>query len=189
MKTQLYIRNMVCGRCIKAVTEILCDLGMHHDRVLLGEVQVHGEIAAELLTRLSERLKAEGFELIDDKKSQLIDKVKKLILNLVRNTELEDKKIIISEYIGKNTGMDYSYVSGLFSAIEGQTIEYYFISQKIELAKELLVYNELTLSEISYKLGYSSVAHLSNQFKRVTGLTPSHFRQIGAEKRKPLDQV
>jgi AraC-like DNA-binding protein len=189
MSTVICIKNMVCGRCIKAVTEILCALELKHSPVLLGEVVLKDDLSSEKRELLSSRLAAEGFELIDDKKSQLIAKVKKIILELVRSSELEDNKIVLSGFIENNIRMDYSYISSLFSSIEGQTIENYFISQKIELAKELLVYNELSLSEISYRLGYSSVAHLSNQFKRVTGLTPSHFKQIGAQKRKPLDQL
>src|SRR5690606_36069809 len=129
-----------------------------------------------------------GFELIDDKRSRQIMQIKSAIIDLVhqRNNSI---KINLSNYVSNKLNHDYTYLSNLFSEVEGTTIEKYFIAQKIEKVKELLVYDELSLSEISFQLNYSSVAYLSNQFKKVTGLTPSHFKQIRADKRKPLDKV
>ncbi len=183
-----YIKNMVCNRCIQAVTQALCDLNIAHEEVLLGEVIWKKALTTEQNEQLKARLAELGFELIDDRKSQLIEQIKLLLLQLLQNTEDEPRENL-SDYLVKNLHHDYSYLSNFFSSVEGITIEKYFIALKIEKAKELLVYGELSLSEIAWKLGYSSVQHLSNQFKKVTGLTPSHFKQIGAEKRKPLDQI
>jgi AraC-like DNA-binding protein len=184
----IFIKNMVCDRCIKAVTKILCDLSIDHKPVLLGEVSITKPLTADQKSDLKRNLNEVGFELIDDKKSKIIEQVKKLIMELSQK-ENEDKKIKLSKYISMKLNYDYSYVSNLFSSIEGKTIEHYFIEQKIEKVKELIVYNEFTLSEIAFRLGYSSVAHLSNQFKKVTGLTPSHFKSIGAAKRQALDNL
>jgi AraC-like DNA-binding protein len=130
-----------------------------------------------------------GFELIDDKKGQLIDDIKTIIIELIHYQREIDEHINFSDYISKEVGYDYSYLSNLFSIVEGTTIEKYIIHQKIEKAKELLVYDELTLSEISWQPGYSSVQHLSRQFKKTTGLTPSHFKKVKENRRKPLDKV
>jgi len=184
----IYIKNMVCDRCIKAVTKVLCDLSIDHKPVLLGEVRITKPLTADLKSELKRNLNEVGFELIDDKKSKIIEQVKKLVMELSQK-ENEDKKITLSKYLSMKLNYDYSYVSNLFSSIEGKTIEHYFIEQKIEKVKELIVYNEFTLSEIAFRLGYSSVAHLSNQFKKVTGLTPSHFKSIGASKRHALDNL
>ena len=184
----LYIKNMVCDRCISAVHKILSDLKIEHGQVLLGEVLLNTAPTAEQKQLLQERLQEQGFELIDDKKTRIIEQVKKLLIKRV-NEELDDTRDNLSGYLSTQLHLDYPYLSHLFSSIEGITIEKYFIAQKIEKAKELLVYDELSLSEIAYKLGYSSVQHLSNQFKKITGLTPSHFKQVGAERRKPLDGI
>ena len=179
---------MVCNRCIKSVTKILCDLKIPHEPVLLGEVGLTRELTENQKKDLAKQLSDEGFELIDDKKNRIIEKIKQLLIERV-NKAGEDKNENISDYIAQHLHLDYPYLSSLFSSVEGITIEKYHIAQKIEKAKELLVYDELNLSEIAFQLGYSSVQHLSNQFKKVTGLTPSHFKEIGAEKRKPIDQV
>lgn len=179
---------MVCNRCIRAVTQLLCDLNIAHSEVLLGEAEVNQPITDEQKIILKNRLAELGFELIDDKKSQLIEQIKLFLVQLVQNSEGEPRENL-SDYLVRHLHHDYSYLSNFFSSVEGITIEKYYIALKIEKAKELLVYNELSLSEIAWKLGYSSVQHLSNQFKKVTGLTPSHFKQIGAEKRKPMDQI
>lgn len=184
----IYIKNMVCDRCIKAVTKVFCDLSIDHKPVLLGEVSITKPLAADQKSELKRNLNEVGFELIDDKKGKIIEQVKKLVMELSQK-ENEDKKIRLSQYLSMRLNYDYSYVSNLFSSIEGKTIEHYFIEQKIEKVKELIVYNEFTLSEIAFRLGYSSVAHLSNQFKKVTGLTPSHFKSIGAAKRQALDNL
>jgi AraC family transcriptional regulator len=184
----LYVKNMVCGRCVKSVIGILNALGISYHSVLLGEVHLADEISAEQREQLRSALADEGFELIDDKKTRVIEQIKRLVIRRV-NSELDEATDNLSDYLSAELHLDYPYLSTLFSSVEGTTIEKYFIAQKIEKAKELLVYGELSLSEIAYRLGYSSVQHLSNQFKKVTGLTPSHFKQVGAAKRKPLDQV
>lgn len=179
---------MVCDRCKKTVTKILCDLGIEHKPVLLGEVQLLKSLDTSLKKELEAKLLMEGFEIIDNRKSRLIEQIKKLLIDFIQK-EHPDKRINLSKYLSQNLNHDYSYVSTLFSSVEGKTIENYFIQQKIEKVKELLVYDELTLSEIAFRLGYSSVAHLSNQFKKVTGLTPSHFKSIGSSKRQSLDSL
>ncbi len=179
---------MVCNRCIMAASQILKDLKIPYSSVKLGEVELLEQISDEKLIELKEKLFDIGFELIDDKKSRLIEKIKNILIELVHYAE-EDQKLNLSVYLSDKLNYDYNYLSNLFSEIEGTTIEKYFIAQKIEKVKELLVYDELTLSQIADKLGYSSIAHLSNQFKKVTGLSPSHFKNIKTVKRKPLDQV
>ena len=163
-------------------------MGYHPVSVELGEVILDKELSPEEKTKLNKNLHNVGFELIDDKKSRLIEKIKNLIIELVhqQNSTL---KINLSDYLSSQLNHDYNYMTNLFSEVEGTTIEKYFIAQKIEKVKELLVYDELTLSEIAWQLNYSSVAYLSSQFKKVTGLTPSHFKNIRAQKRKPLDKV
>lgn len=180
---------MVCDRCIKSVSNILSEMDLPYEKVLLGEITLTGSLPADKKNILAEKLTNEGFELIDNQKSKIISQVKTLILEYVQSLDYNTKKITFSAYLSEKLNSDYSYLSSLFSSVEGQTIENYLIHQKIEKAKELLVYNELSLSEIAYKLGYSSTAHLSNQFKKVTGLTPTHFKSIGAQKRVPLDKV
>jgi AraC-like DNA-binding protein len=156
--------------------------------VTLGEVTLEQDITDNEKKQMDERLQSLGFAIIDDKKSQLIEKIKTLIIELVhqQNSHL---KTNLSDWLISHLHHDYTYMTNLFSEVEGTTIEKYFIAQKIEKVKELLVYDELTLSEIAFQLNYSSVAHLSSQFKKVTGLTPSHFKTIREEKRKPLDKV
>lgn len=156
--------------------------------IQLGEVDLVREISKEEKSDLNNALQNLGFELIDDKKSQLIGRIKSTIVELVHqyNSEL---KMNLSDYLSEKLNQDYKYLAGLFSEVEGTTIEKYFIAQKVERVKELLVYDELTLSEIAYRLNYSSVAHLSGQFKKVTGLTPSYFKNLRTIKRKPLDEV
>lgn len=179
---------MVCNRCIMAVQSLLDGLDMKATSIKLGEVELAAELSAEEKGKLGDALTKLGFELIDDKKSRIIEKIKTIIIDLVHHQE-NDSKANLSEILGAALHHDYPYLSNLFSDVEGTTIEKYFIAQKIEKVKELLVYDELSLSEIAFRLNYSSVAHLSSQFKKVTGLTPSHFKQIREDRRKPLDQV
>lgn len=186
--TKLFIKNMVCNRCKMVVSSQLNKLGIDPLTVELGEVTLEQELTPEQKLKVEAVLSEVGFELIDDKKSKLIERIKTLIIELVQHQN-NDLKINLSDYLGQKLGQDYNYISGLFSEVEGTTIEKYFIAQKIEKVKELLVYGELTTSEIAHKLNYSSVAYLSNQFKKVTGLSPSHFKEIGEQKRKSLDQV
>jgi AraC-like DNA-binding protein len=185
---KLYIRNMVCNRCIMVVQAELEKLGYQPSRVTLGEVIIEQDLTDDEKKKMDERLQSLGFAIIDDRKSQLIERIKNLIIELVhqQNSHL---KTNLSDWLISHLQHDYTYMTNLFSEVEGTTIEKYFIAQKIEKVKELLVYDELTLSEIAFQLNYSSVAHLSSQFKKVTGLTPSHFKKIREEKRKPLDEV
>lgn len=188
---KLFIKNMVCNRCKMVVKSRLEALQLHPVHVELGEAV----LAEESLTAVQEeQLKTEleqlGFELIDDRKSRMIEKIKSIIINLVHHQDADDQpKLKLSEVISAALHYDYPYLSKLFSEVEGTTIEQYLINQKIERVKELLVYDELNLSEIAFRMGYSSVAHLSAQFKKITGLPPSHFKHIGQQHRKPLDEV
>lgn len=185
---KVYIKNMVCNRCIMVVKNELEKIGFNPLNVTLGELNFEGELSNSEKMAINNHLLTFGFELIDDKKSRIIERVKTVIINLVHHQNNEIKTNL-SDLLSSSLHHDYNYLSNLFSEVEGTTIEKYFIAQKIEKVKELLVYDELSLSEIAFRLNYSSVAYLSNQFKKVTGLTPSHFRQIKEEKRKPLDKV
>ncbi|WP_266206073.1 AraC family transcriptional regulator [Pontibacter kalidii] len=186
---KIYIKNMVCDRCKRVVAEELQKLGYTVLQVGLGEAELATDGAQVNVEELREVLESNGFELLDDRRTQLIEKVKLAIIELVHQTGEQELHINTSDYIADKLGMDYNYISSLFSSFEGITIEKYLILQRIERVKELLVYGELSLKEIAYELGYSSVAHLSNQFKKITGLTPSHFKQVKSEKRKTLDKV
>ena len=185
---KLYIKNMVCNRCIMVVHDQLVKLGFEPFSVELGLVIFQEELLPRQKETIKKMLESFGFELIDDKRIRLIERIKSVIIELVhdKNNHLT---MNLSDYIVDKVHHDYSYISNLFSEIEHTTIEKYFIAQKIERVKELLVYDELSLNEIADLLNYSSVAHLSAQFKKVTGLTPSYFRKIKENKRKPLDQV
>ncbi|HET6272815.1 MAG TPA: AraC family transcriptional regulator [Bacteroidota bacterium] len=188
--TTLHIRNMVCNRCIKVVGEELKNLGLDVRSLSLGEAVVGGEVQGALLESVKRALEQNGFELIEDRRIKTIERIKQAILKLVRSEALETEfSGKYSEYLARELSQDYHGLSTLFSSLESMTIEHYTILQKIERVKELLKYGELTLSEISYKLGYSSVAHLSNQFKKVTGMTPSQFKKMVANVRLPLDKV
>lgn len=184
----MFIKNMVCNRCIMVVQNELDKLGIKATNIKLGEVTLKKELTSKERNALDEALVSLGFQVIDDKKSRIIEKIKNVIIDLVHHQD-NNTKNNLSEVLSSELHHDYNYLSSLFSEVEGTTIEKYFIAQKIEKVKELLVYDELSLSEIAFQLNYSSVAYLSNQFKKVTGLTPSHFKQIKADKRKPLDEV
>lgn len=186
--TTLFIKNMVCNRCIIVMKNELEKHGLSARSIKLGEVIFEKNITVEEKEKLDEALLELGFQIIDDKKSRIIEKIKNTIIELVHHQENE-AKTNLSDILSTKLHHDYNYLSNLFSEIEGTTIEKYFIAQKIERVKELLVYDEMSLSEIAFQLNYSSVAYLSNQFKKITGLTPSHFKQIKEEKRKPLDEV
>ncbi len=188
--TTLLVKNMVCNRCIKVVREEIEKLGFNIKSIVLGEVVVEEKINDEFHSKIKSVLEDNGFELIEDKKAKLIEHVKLVILDLIRRDKVENPlDENYSELIVEKLGHDYHYLSSLFSSVENITIEQYIILQKIERAKELLKYRELTLSEIAYKLGYSSVQHLSNQFKKVTGLTASQFKNMTGSFRKPIDRV
>ncbi|HEY4206531.1 MAG TPA: AraC family transcriptional regulator [Puia sp.] len=182
----LYIKNMVCPRCILAVEQ---ELKKHTDqpfKVSLGEVALEEALSERASQQFREGLQVLGFELLDDQRQRQIEKVKNLLIGLVQKGDLEDH-FSLSTYLGSALQKEYTTVSRLFSEVEGITIEQYFILLKIEKVKEWLAYDELTLSEIAWKLGYSSTAHLSSQFKKITGLTPSHFKKTGNSRRTSLD--
>lgn len=185
---KIYIKNMVCSRCKMAVESSLQKMGLHPIRIELGEIELQEDDISQVKGVLREELQAYGFDLLDDKKTRTIEQVKNLITDLVQNKN-NRLKTNLSEYLVQELHQDYSSLSNLFSEVEGSTIEKYYILQKIEKVKELLVYDELSLSEIANLLHYSSVAYLSNQFKKVTGLTPSHFKNLGASKRNPLEDL
>jgi len=184
----IYIKNIVCNRCIMAVENELNKLEIPIEKITLGEVILKEKLTPEQREQVENAINPLGFEIIDDRKSKIIQKIKNLIIALVHNQN-NAIKTNLSNYLSNELHHDYNYLSNLFSEIEGTTIEKYFINQKIERVKELLVYDELTLSEIAYQLNYSSVSYLSNQFKKVTGLSPSHFKKIGASRRKSLDEI
>ncbi|WP_281310597.1 helix-turn-helix domain-containing protein [Flavobacterium flavigenum] len=185
---KLYIKNMVCGRCKMVVKAEFEKLGLQTVSVELGEVELQNTITENQKKELLNHLRTLGFDLIDDKKSKTIEKIKTLIIDLVhhKNSEL---KTNLSDYLSENLNQDYNALSNLFSEVENTTIEKYFISQKIEKVKELIIYNELSLSEIADILNYSNVAHLSNQFKKVTGFTPTYFKQLKDRKRIQIENL
>lgn len=185
---KLYIKNMVCSRCKMVVKSEFEKLGLQPTTVELGEVELEKEISDEQKEVLLENLQVLGFDLIDDKKTKTVERIKNLIVDLVhhKNNEL---KINLSDYLAENLNQDYNSLSNLFSEIENTTIEKYFISQKIEKVKELLIYNELSLSEIADILNYSNVAHLSNQFKKITGFTPTSFKQSKDKMRIQIENI
>lgn len=185
---KLYIKNMVCNRCIMVVESEFEKLGHKPVSIELGEVEIREELTATEKQKLVSSLQNLGFDLIDDKRSRLIERIKTVIVELVHQNN-GDIKTNLSDFLSSRLNHDYHYLSNLFSEVEGTTIEKYHIAQKIEKVKELLVYDELSLNEIAYQLNYSSAAYLSNQFKKVTGLTPGHFKNIRSIKRKPLDEV
>ncbi len=186
----LFVKNMVCHRCILAVKEILRNLTIPFQQVIIGEIHLFENLRQEQYNLLSTDLVKIGLELIDNRMRGMIEKIKQLILKKARReVDAKEHKMKLSVFLSEHMHHEYTYLSSFFSSIEGRTIENYFLEQRVERVKELLVYKEMTLSEIAYEMEYSSVAHLSNQFKKITGLTPSHFKQVGSNKRKLLDQV
>ncbi len=185
---KLYIKNMVCSRCRMAVEAELNKAGLKARAITLGSVDLEEEPPKEALRNFNDGLVALGFELIDDRKSRIIEQVKNSIIELVHHSD-EQVNVNLSTYLSTRLHYDYNYLSNLFSAVEGTTIEKYFIAQKIEKVKELLMYDELTLSEISDRLGYSSVAYLSGQFKKVTGLTPTYYKSLRADGRRNIEEL
>jgi len=185
---KLYIKNMVCSRCKMVVKSELEKLGLNLFSVELGEVETSEIITDNQKKEISEHLKLFGFELIDDKKSRIIDKIKTLIIDLVHNKNNEINTNL-SHYLVSYLHQDYNTLSNLFSEVESTTIEKFFINQKIEKVKELLMYDEMNLSEIAFMLNYSSIAHLSNQFKKVTGFSPTYFKQLKDKKRRQIEDL
>lgn len=185
---EIYIRNMVCSRCIMVVSGIFRDAGFKDAAVQLGKVTTREEIPGDKLKAIETELNKVGFELINDSRSQLIEQIKQLTIDYVYHQSGDDRKNF-SDFLTDHIPLDYNYLSTLFSSVEGVTIEKHLINMKIERVKELLVYHDKTLSEIAWELGYSSVAHLSGQFKKVTGFTPSYFRELKEQKRNSIDKV
>jgi AraC-like DNA-binding protein len=179
---------MVCIRCKMVVKEELTKVGLHYTAVELGQAEILENISAEQHDQIKMALLKSGLELMDDKKSVLIQKIKNIIIELVHYTE-EPLTINFSEFLSQKLSHDYTYLANLFSEVQGTTIEKFLIAHKIERVKELLVYDELNLTEIAYRMHYSSVAHLSTQFKKVTGLTPSHFKHLREKRRNMLENV
>ncbi len=179
---------MVSTRCKMAVKEELKKLGLHFIVVDLGEVDIMENISNDQREQLKTGLLSSGLELMDDKRAVLIEKIKNVIIEMVHHSD-DLPKINYSDYISQKLDHDYTYLSNIFSEVKGTTIQQFIIVHKIERAKELMLYDELNLTEISYKLHYSSVAHLSNQFKKVTGLSPSHFKQLKDKRRNPIEDI
>ncbi|MBI2722115.1 MAG: helix-turn-helix transcriptional regulator [Bacteroidetes bacterium] len=179
---------MVSARCKIAVKEELKKMGLHYIVVDLGEVEIMEELSQDIRDTLKMGLMASGLELMDDKKSILIQKIIAVVVEMIHHSD-EVPKVNHSEYISDKMGYDYTYLANLFSEVKGTTLQQFIICHKIERIKELIIYGELNMTEIAWKLNYSSVAHLSNQFRKITGLSPSHFKKLKDKKRTPLEEV
>ncbi len=188
MPYPLYIKNMVCDRCKSSVEAILKSLNIPYGDIKLGEVGIEKLLETNKKSELSKKLIEAGFELLEDRDSRLINKIKSEVIVFVQNAK-DYTAHTLSGHLSVHLNKEYSSLSKLFSTVEGRTIEQYYIQQRIEKVKELLVYDELTLSEIGFELGYSSVAHLSAQFKKITGMTPTAFKKLGVAGRKKLDEI
>ncbi|PKQ45272.1 helix-turn-helix domain-containing protein [Confluentibacter flavum] len=185
---KLYIKYMVSLRCKLMVKQELERLGLHYTSIDLGAIEIVETITEKQKIQLKRNLSLSGLELLDDKKNILIDKIKNVIIEMVHYTD-EVPKVNYSEYISEKLDYDYTYLSNLFSEVKGITIQHFIIKHKIERAKELILYDQLNLSEISYKLHYSSVAHLSTQFKKVTGHSPTYYKKLGKTRRGNLENL
>ena len=185
---KLFIKNMVCIRCEMIVKSELEKLGLKYIAVRIGEADIIEDITPEQLKLLDAGLRKSGLELMDNSKSILVEKIKNVIVELVHYTD-DQIKVNLSDYLSEKLNYDYTYLANLFSEVKGTTIEKFYLAHKIEKVKELIVYDELNLTEIADKMHYSSVAHLSNQFKKITGLTPSHFKKLKNKRRGALDKV
>ncbi len=186
---KLLIKNMVSIRCKMIVKAELESLGLHYITVELGEVEITEKLKPDRYKKLKDRLLTYGLELMEDKKSILIEKIKNIIVEMVHYSDDEEPTVNFSEYLSKKLHYEYNYLSNLFSEVKGTTIEQYIIAHKIERVKELLLYDELKLTDIAFKLHYSSVSHLSAQFKKVTGLTPSFFKKMKHKRLKAREDI
>jgi AraC-like DNA-binding protein len=184
----IYIKNMVCPRCIETVKDIFNELSIKTTSIQLGEIITQVEITPSQKTQLEEKMAARGFELLHDQKSKLISQIKAIIVKQIHHTE-EVLTVNFSTLLADNLNHEYSFLSRLFSSVEGKTIERFVLKQKVERVKELIFYNELTLSEIAHQMDYSSVAHLSAQFRKETGMTPTEFKQLRKPGHQPLDSL
>lgn len=185
---KLFVKNMVCHRCILAVEQILKNMQYTPLSIQLGEVELQQAIGIDELQKISQKLEEIGFELLNDKEHQLVTQIKSLLIELLQAEQLV-LETPLSLYLATQLQKDYLYLTQLFSQIESTTIEQYFIALKIEKVKELLLYDELSLKEIAFRLNYSSIAHLSTQFKKITGMTPTAFKQLASPHRKKIDQL
>jgi AraC family transcriptional regulator len=185
---ELLIKNMVCPRCIEAVKASFSELGIAVHSVELGKVTLTDSLSELEKKNLGNMLFSKGFELLEDAKSVLICRIKTLIIDRIHHQE-QPANLNISDFLTEQIPYDYAYLSRLFSSVEGMTIERFYTKQKVEKVKELLFYGEMTLSEIAHQLAYSSVAYLSAQFKKETGMTPSEFKDSGKTNRKSLDDI
>jgi AraC-like DNA-binding protein len=185
---KLYIKYMVSLRCKLLVKAELKKLGLHFVFVDLGEVEIMENISAHQQQQLQIGLHNAGLELMDDKRAMLIERIKNVIIEMVHHANLLPKTNF-SDYLSHKLDHDYTYMANLFSEVQGITIEQFIIAHKVERIKELIIYGELNITEIAYTMNYSSVAHLSNQFKKVTGLSPTHFKQLKDKKRKPIEEI
>jgi AraC-like DNA-binding protein len=179
---------MVSNRCKMAVRDELKKLGLHFIVVDLGVVEIMENISMDKRQLLKEGLLISGLELMDDKKAILIEKIKNIIIEMIHHSD-EVIKVNFSDYLSEKLEHNYTYLANLFSEVQGTTIEQFIISHKIERIKELMIYGELNITEIAWKMNYSSVAHLSSQFKKVTGLSPSHFKQLKDKRRNPIEEI
>jgi AraC-like DNA-binding protein len=179
---------MVSNRCKMAVKEVLTNLGLHFIVVDLGEIDIMENISAEQREQLKLDLLSSGLELMDDKRAILIEKIKNAIVEMIHHAD-EQIKTNFSDFLSARLNHNYTYLANLFSEVQGSTIEQFIIAHKIERIKELIIYDELNITEIAWKMNYSSVAHLSNQFKKATGLSPSHFKQLKDKRRKPIEEI
>lgn len=184
----LYIKNMVCDRCKMAVDKTLRDMGLHPLSVELGEVRLGEPLTADRRQELRQALSAQGFELLDDRRQRTIEQVRQAIIRLVHYRD-NNSTLNLSGYLSSELHQDYSALSKLFSEVEGKTVERYYMEQRIERVKELIKYDEMSLTQIALLMNYSSVAYLSSQFKTVTGMTPTQFKAIKRNLRKPIDKV
>ena len=189
--TKFYIRNMFCRRCISTVEELFGQAGIPVSSVTLGEVMVTIDVLDDdRLEKLGQLLLENGFELVNDRKSRLLEQIKATVIDIIHHQDHYELKINWSSYLSEKLNCDYNYLSNIFSAVNGITLERYIMRQKIEKIKEYLFYDELSLKEIAYKLGYSNQAHVSSQFKKMTGLTPSEYKKSRQEmSRTPLDSI
>ena len=185
---KLHIKYMVSNRCKMAVKEELKKLGLHFIVVELGEVEIMEKISPEQRVLLQTGLLNSGLELMDDRRSVLIERIKNVIIEMVHHTD-EEIRVNFSHYLSEKLNHDYTYLANLFSEVQGTTIEQFIIAHKIERIKELIIYGELNITEIAWKMNYSSVAHLSNQFKKMTGLTPTHFKNLKDKRRSPIEEI
>lgn len=185
---KLYIKYMVSTRCKMAVKEVLREMGLHFIVVDLGEVEIMEDIAGDAEADLKARLLSIGLELMEDKKAILIEKIINIVMEMIHVSD-EMPKVNYSDYISEKLDYDYTYLSNIFSEVKGITIQQFIIIHKVERVKELIIYDELNITEIAWKMSYSSVAHLSNQFKKITGLSPSHFKQLKSKRRSPIEGI